>query len=183
MNLEICIDSPASARAAEAGGADGVVLGCLTPDGTVDRDACLRLLEAAGPLDVTFHRAFDLSRDLFESLEAIASLGIRRLLTSGGAPDALAGAATLSRLVDRAGSRLSIMPGGGITPRNLAEIVRTSGACEVHLSARSTRLSPMRFRHESCALSEATQGREYELRIADPLLVRAARTALDSVRA
>lgn len=168
-------------RIARELGADGIVIGCLTPDGTVDRDACARLIEAAGPLEITFHRAFDLSRDLPESLETIAGLGIRRILTSGGAPDAPAGLAVLARLVEQAGPRLSIMPGGGVTPGNIAAIVGATGVHEVHLSARATAPSPMRFRNDSCAMGEFTRGREYEIRRADAALVRAAREALHRV--
>jgi copper homeostasis protein len=167
-------------RAARECGADGVVIGCLQPDGTVDRDACSRLIEATGPLEITFHRAFDMSRDLSESLETIASLGIRRILTSGGAPDVPSGLAALSRLTQQAGQRLSVMPGGGVTPHNVREIVRATGAREIHLSARSSRVSPMRFRNENCHMGDQTRGHEYEIRSADPIQVRAARAALDA---
>ena len=167
-------------RHARAAGADGVVIGCLRADGTVDRDACARLIEAAGPLDVTFHRAFDMSRDLPEALEAVAALGIRRILTSGGAPDVPAGLATITRLVQQAGDRLSIMPGGGVTPANLGDIVRATGVRDIHLSARSARPSPMRHRNETCFMGDYTRGREYEIKTADPAKVRAAREALDA---
>ncbi len=167
-------------RAARDAGADGVVFGCLTTEGAVDRDACARLLDAAGPLDSTFHRAFDMSRDLHEALDAIAALGIRRILTSGAAPDAPAGAATIAALVQQAAGRLSVMPGGGITPDNLADLVRATGAHEVHLSARSPTESPMRFRNHRCFMGEFTRGREYQLKAADPAKVRAARLALDA---
>ena len=167
-------------RTARDLGADGIVIGSLNPDGTVDRDACAGLIEAAGPLEITFHRAFDLSRDLPESLETIAGLGLRRILTSGGAPDAPSGLAALARLVEQAGPRLSIMPGGGVTSQNIGEIVRATGGRSAHPRARSSRVSPMRFRNEACHLGDHTRGREYEIRRADVALVRAAREALDT---
>ena len=170
-------------RAARDAGADGVVIGCLRADGAVDREACARLVEAAGPLDLTFHRAVDLSRDLPEALEAVAALGIRRILTSGGAPDVPAGLDAITRLVRLAGDRVSLMPGGGVTPANIGSIVRAAGVREVHLSARSARPSAMRFRNESCFMGDYTRGREYEIKTADPDKVRAARAALDAAPA
>jgi copper homeostasis protein len=98
-------------------GADGVVIGCLGPDGGIDLDRCHRLRAAAGPLDVTFHRAFDMARDLGQALEDICSLGIRRILTSGGQPDVPSGTPVIGELVRRASGRVSIMPGGGVVPR------------------------------------------------------------------
>ncbi len=168
-------------RAAREAGADGVVIGCLTAEGIVDRDLCSRLLEAAGSLDVTFHRAFDMSRDLDEALDAIVSLGIGRILTSGGAPDVPAGIERIATLVGRAAGRVSIMPGGGVVPGNVAEIVSATGVREIHLSARSEHESAMQFRNESCSMGAFTAGREYKLKVANAGKIRVARQALDSV--
>jgi copper homeostasis protein len=167
-------------QAARDAGADGVVIGCLTAEGAVDTELCARLVEAAGPLDITFHRAFDMSRDLDEALDAIASLGIARILTSGGAPDVPGGIGRLAALVKRASGRVSIMPGGGVVPENVGEIVRATGVREIHLSARSECESAMQFRNEACSMGAFTAGREYKLKTADPEKVRAARQALDA---
>ena len=168
-------------QVARESGADGVVIGVLKADGTVDTETCKRLIEAAGTLDITFHRAFDMTRDLREALETLVGLDIRRVLTSGGAPDVPSGMKTISHLVQQAGGHISIMPGGGITPENIGEVVRSTGVYEAHLSARSTRNSGMIFRNETCYMGAFTQGREYEIKTADPEKIRLARQALDSI--
>ena len=117
-------------------GADGVVIGGLTQGGEVDRSGIRRLLEAAHPLPVTFHRAFDASRNLDESLDVIQELGLQRILTSGGAPTAEEGIPVLRRLVAKA-DRLSILACGTIGA-NVRTIVSETGVREVHM--RATRL-------------------------------------------
>lgn len=119
-------------RTLKAAGADGVVLGALTPAGAVDVDATARLIEAARPLPVTFHRAFDETRDLDAALDALLALGVDRVLTAGGAATALGGGATLRRLVTRADGRLIVVAGGGIRAHTVAAVVGASGAAEVH---------------------------------------------------
>jgi copper homeostasis protein len=145
-------------------GADGIVIGCLNPDGTVDKTRCRSLLEAATPLDVTFHRAFDMTRDLAEALDDILSMRIRRILTSGGCPTAHEGAGVIRRLVAQAGDHLTLMPGGGITPENIGEILRATGAYEIHLGARRTVESAMTFRNPSCFMGPFSRDAEYARR-------------------
>ncbi len=115
-------------------GAAGVVIGALRGDGSIDTDMISRLVALAKEkgLSVTFHRAFDECRDPFEALEEIISLGCDRLLTSGRKPSAYEGLDLLSSLVKSAGDRITIMPGAGITPDNLAEIEKITGAVEFH---------------------------------------------------
>ena len=115
-------------------GADGVVIGALTPSGAVDLPLMRRLIAAARPLSVTFHRAFDESADPLAALEDIIALGCDRLLTSGHAPDAYAGRALIGELVRRAGGRIVVMAGCGVRPDNIARIARDSGAPEFHSS-------------------------------------------------
>jgi copper homeostasis protein len=124
----------------------GFVFGALTPDGDVDRAATGALVAAAGGAPVTFHRAFDASRDLSRSLAALLDLGVDRVLTSGGAPTALDGAIEISALVRAAGSRLTILAGGGVRPHNVAALIGATGVREVHLRAAETRPSAARFR-------------------------------------
>ena len=124
---------------ARALGAAGVVVGALRRDGRVDADAIARLVEAAGPLPVTFHRAFDLAPELAEALETLASLGVRRVLTSGGAPTALEGADALAALVRQAGDRVAILAGGGVREAHAAELVRRTGARELHVRLAASR--------------------------------------------
>ncbi len=161
-------------------GADGVVIGCLKADGTVDEERCARLIEAAGPLDVTFHRAFDMTRDLGEALETICSLGVKRILTSGGKPDVPAGAVAIADLVKQSAGRVSLMPGGGVTPENLAEIVRATGVREIHLSARHRVNGGMTFRNEGCFMGTFSKDDEYSWREASEDLIRQAKSALIS---
>ena len=113
-------------------GVNGVVIGALRPDGSVDMALMRRLMEAARPLSITFHRAFDECSDVFTALEDIISLGIDRLLTSGHCADAWEGRFVLCDLVARAAGRIVIMPGCGITPANLPVIAATTRATEFH---------------------------------------------------
>lgn len=162
-------------RTARDLGADGVAIGCLTADGRVDKERCACLIEAAGPLDITFHRAFDMTLDLSEALEDIIGLGIRRVLSSGGKPDVLSGAGILAGLVKQAAGRISIMSGGGVTEDNIAEIVRATGVAEAHLSARDTVRGGMIFRNPDCSMGTFSKPNEYEWREASAEKVRLAK--------
>ena len=170
-------------RMARELGADGVVIGCLTADGRVDAERCQRLLDATGPMDITFHRAFDMTRDLGEATEDILALGIKRILTSGGKPDVSAGMATIAELVRQSAGRASIMPGGGVTPENLAEIVSATGVHEIHLSARQAVPSGMQYRNENCSMGNYSKDHEYEWREASAEKIRMAKTALTNALA
>ena len=139
-------------RTAKSLGADGLVFGCLRPDGSVDMEVMKRLMEEAGDTPVTFHRAFDHSSDPYQALEDIISCGCCRILTSGCRPTALEGADLLAELVRRAGDRIIIMPGCGIKEENIAEIARLSGAREFHFSARESVESGMIFRNPQVAM-------------------------------
>ena len=115
-------------------GVNGVVIGALTPSGRVDVPLMKRLIAAARPLSVTFHRAFDETADPFAALEEVIALGCERLLTSGHAPDALAGRELIGELVRRAAGRIVIMAGCGVRPGNIAQIALDAGASEYHSS-------------------------------------------------
>ena len=121
---------------------DGVVLGLLEADGRIDVERSAQLVEQARPLPVTYHRAFDESRDLQKSLEDVIKTGAARLLTSGGrrtAPEALG---VLAELVRIAGERLIVMPGSGIHAGNIRKVARTTGAREFHAGLSSVIASP-----------------------------------------
>lgn len=126
-------------EAARRLGADGIVIGALRADGSVDAALTRALVDAAEGLPVTFHRAFDLAPDRDAALEAVAACGVARVLTSGGAPTALEGADAIAALVWRAGTRLGVIAGGGVREAHVAELVRRSGVREVHV--RGTRLA------------------------------------------
>jgi copper homeostasis protein len=116
----------------------GVVLGALDARGRVDVPACRALIAAAGPLQVTFHRAFDECPDQQQALEDVIGLGCRRVLTSGGQATAPAGLPRLAALVQQAAGRIGIMPGAGISPATIRAVAAGSGAREFHSSARGT---------------------------------------------
>lgn len=121
-------------RAVRLAGAAGVVLGTLTEDGRVDQESLRRLLEASEGLSVTFHRAFDETRDLDEAAEDLLKFpAIDRVLTSGGKPSAVDAADAIKRLVDRTkGTSLRILAGSGLTAENLGDFVSLTGVNEVH---------------------------------------------------
>lgn len=134
----------ADIRMAVASGASGIVIGVLTPEGDVDKEACRRLLKDAKGLDNTFHRAFDLATNPFRALEDIISLGFKRVLTSGQAATASEGAELIAKLKEQAAGRILIMAGAGVNPDNAANLLSASGADEIHASARSKKESSMK---------------------------------------
>jgi copper homeostasis protein len=142
-------------------GADGVVLGLLSEDGHVDTARTRRLMELSRPLKVTFHRAFDMSRHLNQSLKDLIELGVDRILTSGGEQTAELGQAKIAELNRAATNRVVIMAGAGVNEANVRQLVSTTGVREVHASLRSTVPSPMRYRNEKIAMG-GIQGQEYE---------------------
>jgi len=113
-------------------GMDGIVLGLLTRDRSVDVERTRQLVKAAQPLPVTFHRAFDDAANLDAALEDVIATGARRILTSGGSPTAPAGSEKLARLVVAAKDRILILPGGGINASNAVDVARQTGARELH---------------------------------------------------
>jgi copper homeostasis protein len=163
-------------RTAKRLGADGVVLGLLHPDGRVDVERTRRLVELARPLGVTFHRAFDMAADLPRGLEEVIAAGATRLLTSGGAPTAEAGAPTLAALVRAAGDRLVVMAGGGIRAHNARSIVERTGVAEVHAGLEEAVDGPMLHR-PSMALGPAPD-REFRRFVVREETVRALVNAL-----
>lgn len=137
-------------------GVDGVVFGCLTPEGNIDIEKNKELIKAAGNMSVTFHRAFDMCCDPFESLERIVSLGFDRILTSGQQPKAIEGIRLIKDLVKVADNRIIIMPGSGVTANNIAQIARNTGAKEFHLSARESIKSGMLYRNPNFKTDNTT---------------------------
>jgi copper homeostasis protein len=143
-------------------GADGIVFGMLNPDGTIDAERARAIVERANGLDLTFHRAFDASLDLEESLETLIRLGIPRVLTSGGMPDVTLGRDRLAAMVKQAAGRISILPGGGIKAAMIGELLAATGVGEVHLSARHRSDSPMLHRRPDIPMGASAVPGEYE---------------------
>jgi copper homeostasis protein len=135
-------DIEACARA----GCDGVVLGVLDADGNVDMQRCRSLIAAAGSMGVTFHRAFDLTRDPIASLEDVIAIGYERVLTSGQQVSAMEGAALIRQLVELAAERLVVMPGAGVLAENIRDLRSMTCANEFHASAKQLQPSSMHWR-------------------------------------
>jgi copper homeostasis protein len=117
-------------------GCDGVVIGMLNKDGTVDKERCKKLVQLAYPMGVTYQRAFDRVNDPFKALEDIIETGCERILTSGLVPNCHNGAPLIAQLVQQAAERIVIMPGSGLRSSNVAEVAKITGAKEFHTSAR-----------------------------------------------
>lgn len=139
------------ASAAEAG-ADGVVFGLLTADGNVDVERTSRLVDEASPMEVTFHRAIDMTRDLEASLEDVIETGAHRILTSGAAQNALLGSERAAGLVRAAGSRIGIMVCGNVRPGNVQKIAKATGAREFHAALRTAVASPVNYHNTAVHL-------------------------------
>ncbi len=137
------------AQAAKQAGVDGVVFGILRPDGSVDRDRCRALVEEIRPLSVTFHRAFDKTRDPFEALDDLLKLGVDRLLTSGHEPTAMQGKELIRQLQERAGNRIAIMAGSGINIDIAAELIAATGVHEIHAGSCCTEFVPGQMLYEN----------------------------------
>lgn len=123
------------AQEALAAGAHGVVFGFLLPEGTVDSESTGKMVEVVGRSQSVYHRAFDFTADQTAALIQLIELGVARVLTSGGEPTALAGVERLSKLTRLAAGRIEVMPGGGIRPNNVVEIVQSVGCRQVHVGA------------------------------------------------
>lgn len=147
---------------AKAEGADGVVIGQLTADGLVDVARTRELVTLARPMAVTFHRAFDMTPDPFAALETLVDLGIDRILTSGQESSALEGLPLIAELVKRAGDRITIMAGGGITPRNVDRVVAAARPKEIHFAALQLEAGGMRFRRKHVFMGGELRPPEYD---------------------
>jgi len=126
-------------------GCDGVVIGLLHADGSIDKTRTSQLVNLAYPMSVTFHRAFDRANDPFKAMEDIIESGCERILTSGQQPTASEGIELITALIKQADERIIIMPGSGLRSENITSIAKQSGAVEFHSSARTTIDSKMSF--------------------------------------
>jgi copper homeostasis protein len=153
-------------------GVDGVVIGILNPDGTVDAGRTRALVESARPMSVTFHRAFDVTRDPFEALETLIQVGVDRVLTTGQEEYVLEGLDLISRLVKTAGKRMIIMP-GGITERNVARVLAESGTTELHSYLGQMVDGPMQYHNPRVFMGGTLRPPEYAVSITTPEQFRA----------
>jgi copper homeostasis protein len=153
-------------------GLDGVVIGALNKDGTIDTEFCTEAIRLAGEMGVTFHRAIDHCNDALAGLEAILSLGAERVLTSGCAATAEQGINTLQKMVKQANGKLSVMAGAGVNATNVSDIVTQTGVHEVHLSGKSIRESHMAYRNPKATMGNREID-DFTIPITDYQLVRA----------
>ena len=145
---------------AKSQGADGLVFGILNADGTVNEPQTKELVELAKPLPVTFHRAFDMTRDPLEALEAVIRTGASCILTSGLHQTAEEGLPVLRQLTEKAAGRIKIMAGAGVNAHNAGQLVE-SGVDALHLSGGQKEDSRMTYRQQSVSMASSIPG-EYE---------------------
>ncbi len=162
-------------------GADGVVFGILTREGKVDKTSCHQLLESAYPMRTTFHRAFDMVSDPYNSLNDIISLGFDNLLTSGLQPKAFEGVHLIKQLIQQANGKINIMPGSGINESNIKEIALLTNAKSFHVSVRTKTDSKMIFRNLAIRMGGIEHISEYENSITDENRVKTIQEILLSI--
>jgi len=155
---------------------DGIVIGLLKKNGQIDLKRTIELVEAAYPLEVTFHRAFDRCKEPFEAMEQLIEIGCQRILTSGQKPAAPDGIDLIKHLISAADERIIIMPGSGVRKDNIKELATKTGANEFHSSLRGKKKSEMEFIHP--AFKESIES--YTNPWIDPQEVKALRNALSS---
>jgi copper homeostasis protein len=162
-------------------GCDGIVIGILKANGTVDKERCSKLVQMAKIMGVnaTFHRAIDMCADMDQAVEDIIDLEFERILTSGGKSTAMEGFRTIARLVKKAAGRISIMPGSGINDHNVVDLVRFTGVKEVHSSARKQVPSKMEYKNDRIIMGDSF-GDEYMHMQTDVDVVRAIIRAANS---
>jgi copper homeostasis protein len=156
-------------------GCDGVVAGMLNADGSIDQVRMSKIVQAAYPLGVTFHRAFDRCSNPFEALEQLVEIGCERVLTSGHQQAAPEGAELIGEFNRMAGHRIVIMPGSGVRKDNIKSLAKQTGCTEFHSSLRAKQKSRMEYLHPAFEVSSES----YENNFIDPNEVRELRLALE----
>ncbi len=154
----------------------GIVVGVLTPEGKVDTARMKKIMALAGDLEVTFHRAFDMTDDLDEALETLQVLGVTRVLTAGGCNKATEGLETIERLIAK-DSSVIVMPGSGLHAKNIGQFQKI-GACEFHLSGKHQVPSRMIYRKPNVAMGSADAASEFLIEEASVEKIRAAKECL-----
>ncbi len=162
-------------------GVDGVVFGMLTKDGKIDKSLCKQFVNLAFPMKTTFHRAYDMVSDPFQSLEDIIALGFDFLLTSGLQNKAINGIHLIKELIIQAKERINIMPGSGINEDNILEIANSTLAKNFHVSVRKNIGSKMIFRNENVRMGGIQQISEFEKSITDKTKVKLIKDILETI--
>lgn len=152
-------------------GVNGVVIGALTPEGDLDLELMGRMMDCACGMDVTLHRAFDMTRDPFQTLEQAIALGCKTILTSGQEQTALAGAGLLKQLQKQAAGRITIMAGSGVKSSNLCALHEATGITAFHASGKLTLDSGMRYRKDTVSMGLSSLS-EYDIWLTDEEEIR-----------
>ena len=160
-------------------GAEGVVIGCLTPECSLHMEYMKKLMDAAGGMSVTLHRAFDMCRDPFEALEQSKELGVNTILTSGQAPSCLEGIKLLKKLQQKAGTNLTILAGAGINADAVKILLAETDLTAYHMSGKRILESGMQFRNPQVSMGIPGMS-EYEIWQTDENAVRTVRLLLDT---
>jgi copper homeostasis protein len=161
------------AEAAIDGGADGVVFGVLEADGKIDVERTKRMRQLTGKRQAVFHRAFDVTPDPFKALEQLVDLGVTRILTSGQKDSVPEGVQLIAELIERAGKRIEILPGGGgLRPYNMREIIGKTGCRQVHLTAWGTAKDSSTQARPEVTFGGALHPPEDQYEVTDAKLVR-----------
>lgn len=162
-------------------GADGIVIGILRSDGSIDMERTSKLIQLAQPMSVTFHRAFDMCSNAEKGLEDIISSGADRLLTSGQKNTVVEGIELIQNLVIQAKNRIVIMPGGGINLSNIASIATRTGAKEFHLTGRKVTDSEMIFTRDGISMGGYPGIPEFSRKVADPEIIKKVKDILAAI--
>lgn len=160
-------------------GADGIVIGILDENGGIDKPRTAELIKLARPLPITFHRAFDVTRNAFQALEDLISLGVDRVLTSGQEATAMEGLEMITELVRRAENRIEIMACGNLNERNIGNFIKKSGVREVHFTGFGSVESNMKYRNGNVFMGGTLRPPEYSRSVTQAAIVR---NTLDSIK-
>lgn len=142
-------------------GANGIVVGFLNPNGEIDLKKTAEIVELAAPMEVTFHRAFDMCQDPFVALEQLKKLGVARVLTSGGYANAQLGASVIAQLVQQSNNEIIIMPGSGVNDKTLGDILHHTQANEYHSSAKTFVMGGMQFKNNKVTMGGDNESNEF----------------------
>jgi copper homeostasis protein len=162
-------------------GADGVVFGILNPDGTIDKERMNILSDLARPMGITCHRAFDMTIDPYKAMEALINIGIDRILTSGQQKTAPEGASLIRNLIQKSNDRISIMPGSCVKEHNIEELIRVTGAREIHIHLEKQESSRMVFKNSDIYMGKPDLS-EFEHTITDWERIRKVRSLISSAQ-
>lgn len=161
-------------------GANAAVIGVLNPDGTLNREAMEKLIEAAGDMKITLHRAFDVCKDPCRAMEEAISMGVHTILTSGQKNSCLAGWELLRELVEKAQDRIEILVGAGVDAAAIKELAPKTHARSFHMSGKITRDSAMEFRNQGVNMGIPSFS-EFEIWETSEEKIREARTVLEEL--